>query len=142
MINFRVYFSIITFRWVHVSEEAVSIYCYLLKKERIMMKRNCYHLFNNIIGLSHSCCHNVLFFLSNPSVAFLTQLHSISEYCRDFKYPSSSCGDRVQIYRQSGDRVQIYRQSGDRIKIFRQSGDRVKIYRQSGDRVNIYPLCL
>jgi len=49
-----------------------------------------YNLFNNIIGLSHLCCHNVLFFLNNPSVVFLTQLHSISEYFRDFKYPPSS----------------------------------------------------
>ena len=31
------------------------------------------------IGLSHLCSHNILYFLSNPSVIFLTQLHSISE---------------------------------------------------------------
>ena len=41
-----------------------------------------YNIFNTVIGLSHLCCHNVLYLLSNPSVVFLTQLHSISEYCR------------------------------------------------------------
>ena len=32
--------------------------------------------------LSHLCCYNVLYCLNNPSVIFLTQLNSISEYCR------------------------------------------------------------
>jgi hypothetical protein len=41
-----------------------------------------YFLFDVVIGLSHLCCHNVLYFLNNPSVIFLTQLDSISEYCR------------------------------------------------------------
>ena len=41
-----------------------------------------FNIFNTIIGLSHLCCHNILYFLNNPSVIFLTQLHSISEYCR------------------------------------------------------------
>ena len=46
-----------------------------------------YHIFNNVIRLSHLCCHNVLYFLKNPSVIFLTQLHSISEYCRMLNIP-------------------------------------------------------
>jgi hypothetical protein len=33
------------------------------------------------------CCHNVLYFLNNLSVIFLTQLHSISEYCRILSTP-------------------------------------------------------
>ena len=41
-----------------------------------------YDIFNTVIGLSHLCCHNVLYFLNNSSIIFLTQLHSISEYCR------------------------------------------------------------
>jgi hypothetical protein len=41
-----------------------------------------YNVFNTVIGLSHLCCHNVLYFLNNPSGIFLTQLHFISEYCR------------------------------------------------------------
>jgi hypothetical protein len=41
-----------------------------------------YNIFNTVIGLSHLCCHNVLYFLNNPSVIFLTKLHSIAEYCR------------------------------------------------------------
>ena len=43
---------------------------------------NVYNMFNTVIGLQHLCCHNVLYFLNNSSVIFLTQLHSISEYCR------------------------------------------------------------
>ena len=39
-------------------------------------------IFNTVIGLSHLCCHNVMYFLNNPSIIFLTQLHSISEYSR------------------------------------------------------------
>ena len=46
-----------------------------------------YFLFNVFIGLSHLCCHNVLYLLSNPSVIFLTQLDSISEYCRIWNIP-------------------------------------------------------
>jgi hypothetical protein len=45
--------------------------------------------FNTVIGLSHLCCHSVLYFQNNPSVIFLTQLHSISEL-QNFKHPSSS----------------------------------------------------
>ena len=41
-----------------------------------------YNIFDTVIGRSHLCCHNVLYFLNNPSVIFLTHLHSISEYCR------------------------------------------------------------
>ena len=33
-----------------------------------------YNFFLTLIGLSHLCCHNILYFLNNPSV--------ISEYCR------------------------------------------------------------
>jgi hypothetical protein len=29
---------------------------------------NVYNIFNTVIGLSHVCCHNVLYFLNNPSV--------------------------------------------------------------------------
>ena len=39
-------------------------------------------IFFTLLLDSHLCCPNVLYFLSNPSVIFLTQLHSISEYCR------------------------------------------------------------
>jgi hypothetical protein len=46
-----------------------------------------YNIFKTVIGLSHLCCHSVLCFLNNPSVIFLTQLYSISEYCRIFKHP-------------------------------------------------------
>jgi hypothetical protein len=40
-----------------------------------------YTVFNSVIAVSHLCCHNVLYFLNNPSVIFFTQLHFISEYC-------------------------------------------------------------
>jgi hypothetical protein len=50
-----------------------------------------YNIFNIVIGLSHLCCHNVLYFLNNPSVIFLTQLHSISEYCRILNTVHSKC---------------------------------------------------
>ena len=46
-----------------------------------------YNLFNTLIGLSHLCCHTVLYFPNNPSVIFLTHLHSISEYCRILNTP-------------------------------------------------------
>jgi hypothetical protein len=46
-----------------------------------------YNIFNTVIGISCLCCHNVLYFLNNPSVIFLTQLHSISEYCRIVNTP-------------------------------------------------------
>ena len=41
-----------------------------------------HNIFNTVIGLPHVCCHSVLYFINNFSVIFLTQLHSISEYCR------------------------------------------------------------
>ena len=44
-----------------------------------------HNIFNTVIGLSHLCCHNVLYFLNNPSIIFLIQLHSIPEYCRIWK---------------------------------------------------------
>jgi hypothetical protein len=44
-----------------------------------------YTIFNTVIGLSHLCCHK--YFLNNPSVIFLTQFHSISEYCRILNTP-------------------------------------------------------
>ena len=45
---------------------------------------NVYRIVNTVIGLSHLHvrCHNVLYFLNNPSAIFLTQLHPILEYCR------------------------------------------------------------
>jgi hypothetical protein len=46
-----------------------------------------YNSLNTVIGLSHLCCHNVLYFLNNPSETFLTQLHAISEYCRILNTP-------------------------------------------------------
>jgi hypothetical protein len=46
-----------------------------------------YNIFNTVIGLSHWCCHTVLYFLSNPSVIFLT-LHF--RILQNFKHPSSS----------------------------------------------------
>jgi hypothetical protein len=49
-----------------------------------------YTIFNSVIGLSHVCCHSVLYFLNNPSVVFLAQLDSISEYCRILNTLSSS----------------------------------------------------
>ena len=49
-----------------------------------------YNIFIIVIGISHLCSHNVLYFLNNSSVIFLTQLHSISEYCRILNTPSSS----------------------------------------------------
>ena len=48
-------------------------------------------IFNSVIGLSHLCCRNILYFLNNPSVIFLTQLHSISEYCRILNTPHHLC---------------------------------------------------
>jgi len=50
-----------------------------------------YNIFNTVTGLSHLCCHNVLYFLSNNSIIFLTQLHSISEYCRILNTPHHFC---------------------------------------------------
>ena len=47
-----------------------------------------YTMFHTVIGLSHLCCHNVLYFLNNHSVIFLTQLHSISEYYRILNTPN------------------------------------------------------
>ena len=43
--------------------------------------------FNTVIGLSHLCFPNLLYFLNNSSVVFLTQLHSISEYWRILDTP-------------------------------------------------------
>jgi hypothetical protein len=48
-----------------------------------------YNIFNTVIELSHLTCHNVLYFLNNPSGIFLKQLHSISEYCRILSTPPS-----------------------------------------------------
>jgi hypothetical protein len=44
--------------------------------------QRCNNFFYTFIGLSHVCCHNVMYFLNNPSVIFLTQLQSISEYSK------------------------------------------------------------
>ena len=46
-----------------------------------------FYIFSTVIGLSHVCCHNVLYFLNNYSVIFLTQLHVSSEYCRILNTP-------------------------------------------------------
>ena len=45
-------------------------------------------IFNTVIGLSHLCCHSVLYFLNKLSVIFLTQLHHISELLQNVKHPS------------------------------------------------------
>jgi hypothetical protein len=50
-----------------------------------------YNIFNTVIRLSHLCCHSVLYFLINPSVILLTQLHCISEYCRILNTPHHLC---------------------------------------------------
>ena len=50
-----------------------------------------HNMLNIVIGLQHLCCHNVLYFLNNTSVIFLTQLHSISEYCRILNTPHHLC---------------------------------------------------
>ena len=50
-----------------------------------------YNIFNTVIGLPHLCCHNVPYFLSDPSVIYLTQLHFISEYCRILNTPHHFC---------------------------------------------------
>ena len=49
-----------------------------------------YNIFNTVIGLSHLCCHSVLYFLNNPTVIFLTQLHSHFRMLPNCKHPSSS----------------------------------------------------
>jgi hypothetical protein len=51
------------------------------------------YIFNTVIELSHLCCHNILYFLNNQSGIFLTQLHSISEYCRILNTPH-----RLRLY--------------------------------------------
>ena len=51
------------------------------------------YIFNTVIELSHLCCHNILYFLNNHSGIFLTQLHSISEYCRILNTPH-----RLRLY--------------------------------------------
>ena len=50
-----------------------------------------YTIFNILIRRSDLCCHNVLYFLNNPSVILLTQLHSISEYCTILNTPHHLC---------------------------------------------------
>jgi hypothetical protein len=50
-----------------------------------------YNIFNTVIVLSHLSCHSALYFLNNSSVIFLTQLHSVSEYCRILNTPSHLC---------------------------------------------------
>ena len=48
-----------------------------------------YSFLNTVIGISHLCCHNVLYFLNNLSVIFLTvALHF--RILQNFKHPSSS----------------------------------------------------
>ena len=50
-----------------------------------------YTICNTIIGRSHVCCHNVLYFLINPSTMFFIELHFISEYCRILNTPHHLC---------------------------------------------------
>jgi hypothetical protein len=51
------------------------------------LRPRCILFLTLLLDFSHLCCHNVLYFLNNPSVIFLTQLHSISEYCRILNTP-------------------------------------------------------
>ena len=56
----------------------------LPRLNRLEPRASKFNIFNTVIGLSHLCCHNLMYkmyFLNNPSVILLTQLHSISEYC-------------------------------------------------------------
>ena len=49
-----------------------------------------YNSFITVFELLRLCCHNVVYFLNNPSVTFLTQLKHctpISEYCRILNTP-------------------------------------------------------
>jgi hypothetical protein len=39
-----------------------------------------FNIFNTVIGLSHLWCHNVLYFLNNLSVIFLTQFQNMVEF--------------------------------------------------------------
>ena len=41
---------------------------------------NIFNIFNAVIGLSHLSCHNVLYFLNNPSVIFITQFQNMVEF--------------------------------------------------------------
>ena len=50
-----------------------------------------YNIFYTVIGFSHLCCHSVLYFLNSLFVILLTQLHSISEYCRILSTPHHLC---------------------------------------------------
>ena len=45
-----------------------------------------FNIFNTVIGLSHLCCHNVLYFLNNPSVIFLTQFQNMVEFYTPSSY--------------------------------------------------------
>ena len=59
------------------------------------------YIFNTVIGLSHLCCHNVLYFLNNPSVIILSQLHFISEYCRILNTPHSSSSPLLKLIKHT-----------------------------------------
>ena len=49
-----------------------------------------YNIFNTVIGLSHVCCHNVLYILNNPSVIFLAHFISALHFriVQNFKHTS------------------------------------------------------
>jgi hypothetical protein len=68
------------------SSSACSAYCASGLKPRASNfsgpPSKVYNIFDTVIGLSYLCCHSALYSLNNPSVIFLAQLHSISEYCR------------------------------------------------------------
>ena len=51
---------------------------------------NVYNIFNTVNGLSHLCCHNVLYFLNNPFSKFPYTVAPHFRILHNFKEPSSS----------------------------------------------------
>ena len=49
-----------------------------------------YNIFNTVIGLSHLCCHNVLYFLKQPFSNFPYTVAVHFRILQNCKYPSSS----------------------------------------------------
>jgi len=83
---YNVYFINISSSRGPGSSSACSAYCASGLKPRASNfsgpPSKVYNIFDTVIGLSYLCCHSALYSLNNPSVIFLAQLHSISEYCR------------------------------------------------------------
>ena len=85
--DFTEYIRKCLWTWRAVSGLPISLTGWRLGPQNLGGLRQRCIIFLTLIGLSHLCCHNVLYFLSNPSVIVLTQLHSISEYCRILNTP-------------------------------------------------------